>query len=433
MTRVRYIGLIVATIGAVAAAGIATASNANRSGTVTLTLWHNYGTNAKATATTQLVAAFEKLHPNIRIKIVAQPADNYFALLKAAAISHSGPDISNQWTGLYDLKYEKYLLNLKPYLTTAEIARINGAQYEAPNFDISKGLLVLPIANAFYIGFYNKAVFKKAGIAAPPRNWSELYAACAKLKAVGVTPMEYGNTGVYVLGAEFYPWFDFSYLMAGLFTPAQWRGLYTGAIPWTSAAIVAQMKRWVALRQKGCTNHDVLTAANTLQALAKGKAAMVVDGDWDTALLQQQMGSNLGTFVPPYSVRKIHSVVQFPGEGPAVMSSSKHKTEAIEFIKFLLTGQAQRIIAANGLAPDIKGFKTPNPVSNAMLNLASKEGYTQYPLLDNVVQPEVVEAGTKLLTAAFGGAVSVTAALRGMEAALSSLPAGRRGSTYSGG
>lgn len=415
------------------AAGSTSAARQSRQGTVTLTLWHNYGGNAKASATKALVAAYEKLHPNIRINVVSQPPDNYFALLKAAAISHTGPDISNQWTGLYDLKYAKDLVNLMPYLTAKQIASINGAAYEAPNFNPANGILTVPIANAFYIGFYNKALFRKAGITSVPATWSGLSSACQKLEAIGVAPMEYGLTGSYVLGQQFYPWFDASYLMIGAFSPAQWRGLYSGQVPWTSARVTAQVEKWVALRKSGCTNKDVLTQGNTLTALAKGKAAMIVDGDWDLAALEQQMGSNLGVFVPPFSDHPIRGVVQYPGEGFSVMNYSTHKTEAIDFVKFLLAPQANKIIASEGLIPNIKGFRTTDPVSNQLLDFASKRGYTPYPMLDNVVQPEVVTTGAKELTAAFAGDVSVHKALQEMRATLLGLPASRRGRTYTGG
>ena len=102
-------------------------------------------------------------NPNIKINVVSQPADNYFALLQAASISHTAPDLAVQWTGLFDLKYEKFLLNLKPYFSAAETSKINGANYMAPNFNPAKGLLVMPLENQFYIGFYNKALFAKAG------------------------------------------------------------------------------------------------------------------------------------------------------------------------------------------------------------------------------------------------------------------------------
>ncbi len=38
-----------------------------------------------------------------------------------------------------------------------------------------------------------------------------------------------------------------------------------------------------------------------------------------------------------------------------------------------------------------------------MLDLAAKQGLTPYPMLDNVIQPEVVDVASKQLVAAFGG------------------------------
>ena len=400
-------------------------------GNVTLTLWHNYGTESNAVATKNLVAAFEQLHPNITIKVVSQPADNYFALLQAASISHTGPDLAVQWTGLFDLKYQKFLLNLKPYFSPAEVAKINGAAYMSADFDTSKGLLVMPLENQFYIGYYNKALFRKAGIAKAPSSWSELQADCAKLTAKGITPMIYG-ADTQALGAQFYPFYDFSYQMIGVFSPTQWRDLYTGKTSWTSPQIVAQMNKWVALPKSGCTNKDVLTKTNILGAFIKGQAAMIVDGNWDAATLQQGLGKNLAPFVPPYADGAQHGVVQYPGDGFSVMSYSKHRDEAVQFLKFMMTAQAAKIVSAAGLIPDIKGFRTSNPVSNQMLDFAAKQHFTAYPMLDNVIQPEVVTTAQKQLVAAFGGNISVLSALKSMKSTLDSLPSTRKGPSYRG-
>ena len=414
---------------AAAAAGAALAATSAGSGAVTLTLWHNYGTSGNATATVNLAKAFEKTHPNIKIKVVSQPTANYFSLLQAASISKTGPDLSVQWTGLFDLKYEKFLLNVKPYFSAAEMAKINAVKYMAPNFNPAKGLLVMPLENQFYMGFYNKALFRKAKVAVP-RTWSQLFAACAKLKAAGITPMVYGQDEQGIQSSP-YPWYDMSYMMAGVLTPAQWKGLYTGAIPWTSPKIVAQMTKWVSLPKKGCTNKDVLTKTNIVGAFTKGQAAMISDGSWDAPTYQKAMGSNVAPFPLPFSDSG-KNVVQYAGDGFSVMNYSKHQKEAVQFLKFMMTGPAQRIIAAAGLIPDIKGYGTKSPIQNEMLDFVSKKGLTPYPMLDNVVQGEVVTAGQKQLDAAFGGNISPLAALKSLKAALDQLPASRKGPVYSG-
>ncbi len=415
---------------AAAAAGGAIAATSAGDGNVTLTLWHNYGTAANATATNNLAKAFQKAHPNIRIKVVSQPTANYFSLLQAASISKTGPDLAVQWTGLFDLKYEKFLVNVKPYFSAAEMARINAVKYMAPNFNPAKGLLVMPLENQFYMGFYNKALFRKAGVKAVPHTWSQLFAACGKLKAAGITPMVYGADEQGIQSSP-YPWYDMSYLMAGVLTPAQWKGLYTGKIPWTSPKIVAQMTKWTSLPKKGCTNKDVLTKTNIIGAFTKGQAAMISDGSWDAPTYQKAMGSNVAPFVLPYSDRQ-NGVIQYSGDGFSVMNYSKHQTEAVQFLKFMMTGAGQRIISAAGLIPDIKGYGTKSPIQNQMLNFAAKQGLAPYPMLDNVVQGEVVTTGQKQLDAAFGGDISALAALKSLKATLDQLPASRKGPIYSG-
>ena len=55
-----------------AASGSAAASSGNAA-PVTISLWHNYGTEANATATENLVKAYQTLHPNVTIDVVSQP------------------------------------------------------------------------------------------------------------------------------------------------------------------------------------------------------------------------------------------------------------------------------------------------------------------------------------------------------------------------
>ncbi len=409
-------------------AGAAYAAGGSSRGSVTLTLWHNYGTGGNAVATNKLVAAFEKQNPSIKIKVVSQPGGNYFQLLQAAWIAHTAPDLSVQWTGLFDTKYEKQLLNLKGYFTVAELRKIDGAKWASSNFDPAQGLLVMPLENQFYIGFYNKALFAKAGITSVPTNWSELYATCSKLKAKGITPIVYG-ADPQAIGPNPYPYYDLSYIAAGLWSPAQLKGLYTGQIPWTSPALVKQISSWAAMPKKGCTNSDVLTKTNILGAFMKGQAAMIIDGNWDTATLRKAMGSNVAPFLPPFTSKPQHGVVQYSGDGFAVSKQSSHQKEAVQFLKFLITPTAQHIIAAAGLIPDVQGFKATNPLANEMLAFASS-GKIAYPMIDNVIQGDVVTTGMKQLDAALGGDLSAAGALKSMKQTHDALPASQRGSVY---
>ena len=398
---------------------------------VTLTIWHNYGTEQNATALVNLAKAFHKLHPNITVNVVSQPASNYFALLQAKAISRNGPDLAVMWTGLFTLQYKGFLQNLKGLVPASALAQIdpNALKWTSDGFNAANGPYVIPLENQFYIGFYNKADFAKAGVTSVPTDWSQLYAACTKLKKAGFTPLVYGNGGQ-PLGATFYPWYDMSYMMIGTYSVSQWLGLYSGSIPWTSPGISAQLAKWNELHTSGCTNPDVVTNTNNLGQFESGKAAMMVDGTWDTQKFTSALGSKVAAFIPPYSSTPIKGVVDFAGDGLSMMSYSPHKAQAAEFLTFMTTKQAAAIINAAGLIPAIVGTSTSNPVNQQMLNFVSQDGMTAYPMLDNVVQGNIVNIGSKFLPSVLGGSESIAKALQAMQTTLQQLPANQRGNTF---
>jgi ABC-type glycerol-3-phosphate transport system substrate-binding protein len=417
--------------GLTAACGSSGGGGGASTGPVTLTIWHNYGTEQNATALQNLAKAFHKLHPNITVDVVSQPATNYFAQLQAAAISRTGPDLAVMWTGLFTLQYKDFLLNLKGKVPAADLARVdpNALKWTSDGFNAANGPYVVPLENQFYIGFYNKADFQRAGVTSVPTDWSQLFAACKKLRAAGFTPITYGNGGQ-PLGAEFYPWYDMSYMMIGSYSVSQWLGLYSGQIPWTSAVNAAQLAQWSQLKSSGCTNSDVLTNTNNLGQFETGKAAMMVDGTWDTQKFTQALGAKVAAFVPPFSTAPIKGVVDFAGDGLSEMTYAKHPAEATEFLDFMTTSQAASIINAAGLIPAIVGTSTSNPVNQEMLDFVSQQHLTVYPMLDNVVQPNVVSTGSKFLPSVLNGSISVKQALQNLQTTFSQLPASNRGSSY---
>jgi ABC-type glycerol-3-phosphate transport system substrate-binding protein len=419
---------------ALLAAGCGSSSGSGSSGgnaPVTLTIWHNYGTEQNATALQNLAKAFHQLHPNITVNVVSQPASNYFALLQAKAISRNGPDLAVMWTGLFTLQYKGFLQNLKGLVPASALANVDpdALKWTSNSFNAANGPYVIPLENQFYIGFYNKADFAKAGVTSVPTDWSQLYAACTKLKAAGYTPMVYGNGGQ-PLGATFYPWYDMSYMMIGAYSVSQWQGLYSGTIPWSSTAITAQLTNWNKLHSSGCTNSDVVTNTANLGQFESGKAAMMVDGTWDTQKFTSALGTKVAAFVPPFSTAPIKGVVDFAGDGLSMMSYSPHKAEAAEFLTFMTTKQAAAIVNAAGLIPAINGTTTSNPVNQQMLNFVSQDGMTAYPMLDNVVQGNVVNIGSKFLPSVLNGSESITKALQSMQTTLQQLPANQRGNTF---
>ncbi len=128
---------------ALLAAGCGSSSGSGGSGSstapVTLTIWHNYGTEQNATALQNLAKAFHKLHPNITVDVVSQPASNYFALLQAKAISRNGPDLAVMWTGLFTLQYKGFLQNLKGLVPASALAQRRPGRAEVDLGQLQRG------------------------------------------------------------------------------------------------------------------------------------------------------------------------------------------------------------------------------------------------------------------------------------------------------
>jgi raffinose/stachyose/melibiose transport system substrate-binding protein len=287
----------------------------------------------------------------------------------------------------------------------------------------------MPLEDQFYIGFYNKKALQKAGVTSVPQTWSDLSAACTKLKAAGYTPIVYGNGGQ-ALGTEFYPWYDSSYLMIGQFSVAQWKGLYDGSIPWNSPQVESQYTKWANLEKQGCTNSNVLTTTDNVQQFTSGKAAMIVDGTWDTQKFTQAMGTNVAAFVPGFSDTPIHGVIEYPGDGFSIMKYSAHQQQAADFLAFIATPAGVKAVNDAGLIPDVAGSSTTNPVNQQMLDFAGKQGYTPYPMLDNVTQGNVVNTGNKFLPSVLAGKIAPADALGQMNSTWQQLPSDQRSSQY---
>ena len=394
---------------------------------VTLTLWHNYGTEANADVTNALVKAYMAKNPNVTINVVSQPAANYFALLKAAAVAQSGPDLMTMWTGLFALQNQTYLEPLDSYIPAATLKSFNGIDWCSKGLQLSQGAICVPLDMQHYNGFYNKAMFAKAGITSFPTNWADFFTALQKLKATGVTPIAYGPGGQ-ALNAGFYPYYDLSYMMMYL-AVGDWQKLYSGQIPWTDPAIVAQLEQWAKIKSQGYTNTDVLNG-DSVGMFEAGKAAMVMEGSWEFQEFSQKMGSNVGVFIPPFNAQPVKGVVEFPGDGFGVTSYSQNKTAAAAFLAWMATPEAQQIIATGGLIPVVAGTPATNALANDMLDFAANQSYTRYPMIDNVTQPEVQDVATKELNSLFNGTATAQEVAKSMSDALNALPADRRGGTY---
>ncbi|HEU0257072.1 MAG TPA: extracellular solute-binding protein, partial [Microbacteriaceae bacterium] len=153
----------------------------------------------------KVVKAFNKKYPQVTVKMDVIPwggAAGIDAKITAAVQAGNPPDIaqgSADWAGLQSQVYPAkdvltpaVLNDLTPIF--AKQGDIGGTAYGIPWVASSRALV------------YNKDLFAKAGISAPPTSWAEYKADAQKLKSAGVQTPACVPFGAEEAQAEFLIW-----------------------------------------------------------------------------------------------------------------------------------------------------------------------------------------------------------------------------------
>ena len=120
----------------------------------------------------ETVAAYQKKHPNVKIKTVLQTTDGLIPAFKAAAAAKKGPDIQYFWGGIWSLD-DAWLGNTKPvsdYIPKSELAHYLNAKEDT--FDGKVWTAPWYVQPSFPV-LYRKDVLAKAGVAVPT-SWAAL-------------------------------------------------------------------------------------------------------------------------------------------------------------------------------------------------------------------------------------------------------------------
>lgn len=198
--------------------------------------------------------------------------------------------------------------------------------------------------------FYNRALFRKAGIEKVPQTWPEFIDVCEKLKAAGIPPL---TADAHVYADMWMVWLIFRAV-----GPETWEDTITGVPrdrpprerrsdpPWTDeryAKIFAEIRR---LRDNGYFKKGFagLTWPASQRGFASGDAAMMICGSW----LPQELGGykdietkgdfELGCFSFPTwpGGREIdQKAAQASPYGLMVCRQGKATKHAVELVKYL--------------------------------------------------------------------------------------------------
>ncbi|MEU2553848.1 extracellular solute-binding protein [Streptomyces sp. NPDC013313] len=378
------------------------------SGTTTIEWWNISTTQPTKTVWAGLAKKFEAQNPKVKVKIVQLENDAYKSKMTALTASGKLPDIFHTWGGgvlrqqvaaglVEDLTdrtkpWAEGLLPVagQPYL-------LDGKAYGIP-FDIGM------------IGFwYNKALFKKAGISTPPTTWSGFLDTVRTLKSAGVTPIA-------LAGKEKWPgmyyWAYLSMRTAG----AEALQKAGDAKDFTGADFVdagRHLKELVALQpfQKGFLGAAYSTPTGQAATVGNGKAAMELMGQWAPVVEADSgkgLGSDLGFFPFPAVEGGKGKITEVFGGGGGHALRKGAPQAAFDFLTFFASETTDReLVKKTGVLPVVPAAE--NALTNANLKavqaqLKAATGFQLY--LDQAYAPAVGQEVNDSVAALIAGSKS---------------------------
>lgn len=378
--------------GAGATAPVATAGS-KISGTVTF--WHAYSADSPEVKTleTVLIPKFESEHPGVTVNAVAVPYDQLHQKLVTAVAGDTLPDLVRS-----DIMWVPELANLgvlvpldqqMPDFTTYASQVYPGAlatnAYKGHYYG-------LPLDTNTRVLLYNKDALAKAGITQPPATFDELKADAPKLTAAGVYTFADNSTS----GWNVLPWI---WSAGGAVTD----GKVTKATGYlNSAKSVAGVQLLVDLYKQKAIPDIILGGTGgtaTSDGLATGQYATILDGPWMYPIFQSQYPNfKLEAAQMPSGPGGSVSVVG--GESVVMTQSSKNKDAAAEFMRFLLSQDAQYEMAKVGQMSVLSSMGDRLTAINAyyapfvkqLANAQPRTPTPAWPKIDDILKAQIQKA-----------------------------------------
>ncbi|ARP69934.1 sugar ABC transporter substrate-binding protein [Streptomyces pluripotens] len=327
-------------LAATACGGSGSSSDSKADGPVTITWWDTSNATNEAPTYKALVKQFEAANKNIKVKYVNVPFDQAQNKFDTAAGATGAPDVLRSevgWTPAFAKK--GYFLPLDGTAALADQAKfqpnlIKQAQYQGKTYGV-------PLVTDTLALVYNKALFKKAGIADAPKTWDELKSDAAKIKSKTGVDGYWGSTAAY---------------FAQPFLYGEGTDTVDAAakkITVDSAAAKKGYGTWLSLFSgKGLHKADTTADAyaHIQDAFVNGKVAAIIQGPWEITNFYKGSAfkdkSNLGiAAVPAGSAGKAgaptggHNLAVYAG------SNKAHQDAALKFVKFMTSAKSQETIA----------------------------------------------------------------------------------------
>lgn len=373
---------------------------------VTLTVWGDTDNQAVLeTPFQEINAAFEKAHPDIKIDY---QWSGTFDNINIAIQSDSLPDLfwvqGNKSTKMAELAANGYILNLDEY-------QLDASRYPQSSIDYATvdGSVYCNYPGFFdYVAvYYNQQIFEENGVKVP-ETFSEFEAAVKTFADKGITPISGAGNG------EFDRYWILQ-AMAPVMCQDTMQAIRDGGEV-DYAPMEKLFDKFREYSEKGYLGKDFqATDMNSAElAFTNGKAAMCIDGTWANSIYRD-LSFEVGAFAIPDE-----NGVRYGQSGEsnfttyAVSSKTKYPEQAVEYLKFLSSPEAEQIMenyvggvpVADGIEPKdemVKQFADVDEVGfniyHVLTAVSDEQGKPQDALIG--------ELAPKLMTSDMDGAQAV--------------------------
>ncbi|QSO49283.1 ABC transporter substrate-binding protein [Alicyclobacillus mengziensis] len=327
------------------------------------------------------IKAFEKKYPNIHVALTEIPQTNYSQKINAEVASGTAPDVMLLWENqIQQFAKDGAVVNLDTYIK-------NDPSLQPSNFipafqqlaQQSGGTYGLPWVWATHLLYYNKTMFKKAGVPYPTANWTwqDYQNAAKKLTIVknGKT-VQWGSAPIGFPGV----W----YSLAG---SAGDQIVKNGKLSIGQGAIKAMQWQNTLVNQLH-VEPQPSTGNGSVDLFQAGKAAMEMNGSWMISTYDSITNFKWDVAPLPYDT------TPFDGLHTAfftINSKSSHKTADWDFIKFMMSPQGQKLLeeGQNNVSAEVslanktwyQNAGTNGPTNWAVFNQIAKYAKLGYVLL----------------------------------------------------
>lgn len=369
----------------------------------TINFWHAWSAPAEQKAVNDLVAGFEKAHPNIHVKIVGNMTDDKVNQALRAG-GDKAPDVVSSFTTNNVGKFcsSGAFVDLNPFFKKAGIdpeTTFPKAMNEYTQFDGNR--CTVPLLGDAYGLYYNKTAFDRAGIKNPPKTWTEFAADAKKLtipqgdsfKQLGFMPLYHGwesTTEHYF--AQFSPtYFDSSGKSNVAKDPKFEAGFQL------QKKLVDELGGYQKLEKYRSGLGDEWGPKHPFQT---GQVAMQLDGEWRLGMaLDAKPGFEIGVAPLPVPDDQLDTYGKgyITGTIAGIAATSKKQNAAWELIKYMTTDTDAVVGFSNAIhnvPSTLAALKSPklkyDPRFKTFLDIASNP--------NSQTSPASVNGGVYLVT-----------------------------------